>query len=102
MASEETMVKAALPIVLPREARKALEYFETEGTPEDRQTLADDLVQAILACRWRAASRHAIESARRGARVPTRYLTEDGIVELAVKATKKRSSATASRRSSGR
>jgi hypothetical protein len=96
------MVKAALRVALPREARKALEYFETEGTPEDRKTLADDLVQAILASRWRAASRHAIESARQATRVPKRRLREDEIVELAVKATKKRSPATESRRSSGR
>ncbi len=92
----------ALRVELPQEARKALEYFETEGTPEDRQALADEVTQAILAARWRAASRHAIESARQAGRVPKRRLNEREIVELAVKVTRKRPSTARSRRAPGK
>ena len=70
------MSRAALRVELPREARKALEYLATEGTQEDLDALADEVTQAILAARWRAASQHAVESVRQSGHAPKRRLNE--------------------------
>lgn len=82
---------SAVKVELPDEARQALEYFETEGTAQDRHDLSEEVSHAIFAARWRAASRKAVDSARAAGGIPQGQMTEQEILDLAVKLTKRRS-----------